>query len=126
MRVYTEKGELMKHIHTSKRRKKFEVLVSTREAQAAMMRLQPGDASEDKPHNEHPQSEQWLFVVSGTGRAISKRDGKSRGIGLRSGSLLLVEKRELHQIKNTGDEPLVTINLYVPLAYTADGEPRMK
>jgi mannose-6-phosphate isomerase-like protein (cupin superfamily) len=116
----------MKHIRTSKQRGKFEVLISTREAQAAMMTLQPGDASEKEPHNEHPQSEQWLLVISGSGKAVAKQGAKRRSIALAAGSLLLVEKRELHQIKNSGDVALVTINFYVPPAYTEDGEPKKR
>jgi oxalate decarboxylase/phosphoglucose isomerase-like protein (cupin superfamily) len=37
---------------------------------------------------------------------------------------LVIEKGELHQIKNSGRRPLVTINWYVPPAYDAGGEPR--
>ena len=104
---------------TKKRRKLFELLATTRgSAQAAMMTLQPGQDT-GEPENEHPQSEQWLFVISGTGRAnVGKRTAK-----LSAGSLLLIEKREIHQVKNTGRRPLVTINLYVPPAYSKNGEP---
>lgn len=44
-------------------------------------------------------------------------------VALAENSLLLVEKGELHQIKNTGRRSLVTINFYVPPAYNPDGEP---
>ena len=41
-----------------------------------MMTLQPGGTSDDEPSNEHPRSEQWVFVLSGTGEALI---GKRRG-----------------------------------------------
>ena len=108
----------MKLISTGKHRGEFDVLLSSRSTQAAMMTLQPGGSSSDEPVNEHPKSEQWLFVVSGTGRA---RVG-GRSVSLRPRSLLLIEKGEPHQIRNTGRSPLVTVNFYSPPAYRKDGE----
>ena len=34
----------------------------------------------------------------------------------------LIEKGEAHRITNTGRSPLVTLNFYVPPAYTSEGE----
>ncbi len=107
----------MRHIKTGSKRGFFKPLASTASAQAAMMVLRPGQST-GEPDNEHPNSEQWLFVISGTGRA---KVGKSR-IALRENSLLLIEKGEAHQVVNTGRRPLVTLNLYAPPAYTPDGE----
>ncbi|CAN5700288.1 cupin domain-containing protein [soil metagenome] len=108
----------MKLISTAKHRRTFEVLHSTRQTQAAMMSLRPGGASSDQSENEHPKSEQWLFVISGSGRAtVSGRTPR-----LRAGSLLLIEKGEGHRIVNTGRSPLVTVNMYSPPAYRKDGE----
>ena len=115
----------MKHIRTGFKRGQFDLLVATREAQAAKMTLRPGAASDDEPSNEHPHSEQWLFVLSGKGQAlVGKRRGALRRLELAANSLLVIEKGELHQIKNTGRKSLDTINLYVPPAYNDDGEPR--
>jgi mannose-6-phosphate isomerase-like protein (cupin superfamily) len=114
----------MKLFPTLKHRGRFEVLVATRGAQAAMMTLRPGDASADAPHNEHPHSEQWLFVISGSGEAVMRKGRSTRRAKIREHDLLVIEKGELHQIKNTGRKALVTVNLYVPPAYDKDGEPR--
>jgi mannose-6-phosphate isomerase-like protein (cupin superfamily) len=115
----------MKHIKTGKKRGQFDVLATTRSLQAAMMTLRPGGASDDEPSNEHPHSEQWLFVISGSGEArIGKRSSTLRRIELRENSLLVVEKGDLHQIKNTGRRPLVTLNFYAPPAYDSRGEPK--
>jgi hypothetical protein len=58
----------MKYIKTDTKRASFKVLDTTLSAQSAMMVLQPGEST-GEPQNEHPRSEQWLFVISGTGRA---------------------------------------------------------
>jgi mannose-6-phosphate isomerase-like protein (cupin superfamily) len=111
----------MKHISTSGLRKLFSVLESTRSSQVALMILPPGEST-GPPDNEHPQSEQWLFVISGTGLVRADR----RRVSLRQHSLVLIEKNEIHQVVNTGRRPLRTLNLYVPLAYTDSGEAKRK
>src|SRR2546428_9338367 len=108
----------MRHITTGSSRAFFKVLASTGSAQAATMTLRPGQKPGDAVENEHPNAEQWLFVVSGGGTA---RVGKRR-IEIRANSLLLIEKGEPHQIENTGGRRLVTFNLYVPPAYDPKGE----
>ena len=110
----------MQHIATGGKRSVFDVLASTRSAQAAMMTLRPGQSSSERPENEHPRAEQWLFVVKGTGRAVV---GPSRA-ALKEGSLLLIEKGETHQVTNTGRRALVTLNLYCPPAYDDQGDVR--
>jgi mannose-6-phosphate isomerase-like protein (cupin superfamily) len=113
---------IMRHIHTGAHRGFFRVLASSDAAQAAMMVLKPGQSTGEK-QNEHPRAEQWVYVVSGTGRArVGRRSAK-----LKDGSLLLVEQNEEHQIQNTGrKKPLVTINFYVPPAYTPGGDVRLR
>ena len=82
-----------------------------------MMVLQPGQSS-GEPQNEHPRSEQWLFVIAGAGKALVSK----RRIAIRENSLLVIEKGEVHQITNSGRRPLVTINFYAPPAYRNDGD----
>jgi mannose-6-phosphate isomerase-like protein (cupin superfamily) len=109
-------------MHTRSHRSFFRVLTCSDAAQAAMMVLKPGQSTGEK-QNEHPRAEQWLFVISGTGRArVGRRAAK-----LKEGSLLLVEQNEEHQVENTGrKKPLVTLSFYVPPAYTRDGEVRLR
>ena len=82
------------------------------------MVLGPGDAEGDSG-NRHRGADQWLYVVSGTGEA--RVDGKRHR--LRAGSLLLIERREKHEVRNTGRTPLRTLNFYSPPAYRTDGNP---
>ena len=84
--------------------------------QAAEMVIAPGE-SEGGPENVHSKSDQWLFVVGGSGLAIV--EGKRRQ--LRRGSLLLIAHGERHEIRNTGRRLLVTMNHYSPPAYEQNG-----
>jgi len=95
----------------------FEVAFAVRNVQAAGMTLAPG-ANTGGPHNRHGGADQWLYVVSGTGLAVV--DGVQQP--LQSGSLLVIEHGETHEIRCTGDEPLRSVNFYSPPAYDDDGE----
>jgi mannose-6-phosphate isomerase-like protein (cupin superfamily) len=96
----------------------FAVAVGNKKAQAAEMVLAPGDC-EGGPDNSHRGSDQWMFVVAGTGVAIIE----SRRVKLSAGTLLLIERGETHEIRNTGRRPLQTVNLYIPPAYNKSGNP---
>ena len=97
----------------------FRVLWDCRGVQAAQMVIAPG-GREGGPDNRHRGAEQWLYVVSGSGLAIV--DGARRRLA--AGSLLLIERGEAHEIRNTGRTPLRTENFYAPPAYTDGGEER--
>jgi mannose-6-phosphate isomerase-like protein (cupin superfamily) len=98
--------------------KGFRVVFGNKQAQAAEMVLAPGDA-EGSPDNRHRGADQWLYVVSGRGTALV--NGKR--VQIRAGTLMLIEHRDRHEIRALGDEPLRTLNIYVPPAYTPDGDP---
>jgi mannose-6-phosphate isomerase-like protein (cupin superfamily) len=111
----------MKLIRTTGHRESFRILAETRLLQAAVMTLPPGETT-GEPDNEHPDSEQWLLVLSGVGRAKVGR----RTAALKEGSLLVIEKGETHQVKSTGrKQPLVTLNFYAPPAYKAGAKPKI-
>jgi mannose-6-phosphate isomerase-like protein (cupin superfamily) len=112
----------MKSILATRHRGKFQPVLATRDAQAAMMTLAPKGESDESVSNEHPHSEQWLYVIAGTGVAtIVPRRGSRRSLKLRAGMLVVIEKGDRHQIKNTGRKKLSTLNFYVPPAYDAEG-----
>lgn len=96
--------------------KGFKIVMGTRRGQAAQMTLAPGEV-EGGPGNRHGGADQWLFVVSGRGVALVEGTPHP----LRAGSLLLIERGERHQIRNTGRGLLKTLNFYGPPAYTASG-----
>ena len=95
----------------------FRVAIGNRRAQAAEMVLEPGKAEGDS-NNRHRGADQWLYVVSGTGRATVNK----RRYALKAGSLLLIERGDEHEIRNTGRTPLKTLNVYVPPAYDPEGD----
>lgn len=98
--------------------KGFRVLPGNLRSQAAEMVLAVGDAEGDA-ENRHRGSDQWLFVVAGSGTA--RINGKR--YSLRPGTLMFIERGDRHEIKNTGRGLLRTLNVYVPPAYTPRGEP---
>lgn len=97
--------------------KGFHVLVGDSRSQAASMVIDPGKC-EGGADNRHKGADQWLYVESGRGEAIV--DG--RACALETGSLILIERGERHEIRNTGRVPLRTLNFYVPPAYTEEGD----
>ncbi|HEX6154398.1 MAG TPA: cupin domain-containing protein [Burkholderiales bacterium] len=99
----------------------FRVIPGNRASQAAEMVLAPG-GKEGGADNRHRGADQWLYVLSGSGEAIVGR----RRHKLRAGSLFLIERKERHQISNTGRGLLRTLNVYVPPAYRKDGNPRSR
>ena len=99
-------------------RKGFRVHRGNRRSQAAEMVIEPGGAEGDLD-NRHRGADQWLFVLEGRGTATV--EGRRRKLA--PGGLLLIERGERHEIRNTGRVLLRTLNFYVPPAYRKDGDP---
>lgn len=95
----------------------FRVVLGDEHSQAAQMTLAPGE-TEGGPDNKHRGADQWLFVVAGTGAALVEGER----VELRPGTLVLIQRGERHEVRNTGAEPLRTLSVYVPPAYTPDGD----
>lgn len=112
-------------MHTKKLRltEGFRVAFEVRRAQCAEMVLAPGD-SEGGEDNHHRGADQWLYVVDGTGVAIVHAGGRRRRVRLESGRLLVIEKGERHEVRNTGQALLRTLNFYYPPAFGRDGKPK--
>lgn len=96
----------------------FRVALGNRRGQAAEMVIAPG-ATEGGKNNRHRGSDQWLYVVGGSGLAVVN----GRRQPLDPGTLVLIERGDAHEIRNTGRMPLQTLNVYVPPAYDGSGEP---
>lgn len=94
----------------------FHVVLGDEHSQAAQMTLVAGE-TEGSAENRHRGADQWLFVVSGTGEARVNDEH----VRLRAGSLLLFQRGDTHEIRNTGRGLLRTLNIYVPPAYTDAG-----
>jgi mannose-6-phosphate isomerase-like protein (cupin superfamily) len=96
--------------------KGFRVAIESAQAQVAEMVIPPGEA-EGGPDNRHRAADQWLYVISGSGCATVN----GRRIPLSAGTLLLIEHRDRHEVRNTGRSLLKTLNFYTPRAYTKSG-----
>ena len=90
----------------------FRVLAKTGRSEAATLVLGPGQTT-GGPDNVHAGSDQWLFVLAGTGRATVAGED----LELVPGALLLIEAGEPHFIANSGSAPLRTLSFYAPPAF---------
>jgi mannose-6-phosphate isomerase-like protein (cupin superfamily) len=103
---------MMKTVRAGGAKGFFDVVAGTARSQAATMVLNPGQAT-GGDDNVHAGSDQWLYVIAGRGEATVN----SRRVSIESGELLLIEAGERHEIRNTGTDPLVTVNVYAPPEY---------
>jgi mannose-6-phosphate isomerase-like protein (cupin superfamily) len=90
----------------------FELLGGTSRSQAAAMTLAAG-SSTGGADNRHAGSDQWLYVVSGSGEATI--DGSR--VPLEPGDLVLVAAGEAHEIRAADHDDLVTVSVYAPPEY---------
>ena len=90
----------------------FRIVPGTVRSQTEMV-IEPGK-SEGGQDNRHRGADQWLFVVEG--EATPSVNGKSNALS--PGSLILIERGDRHEIRNTGRELLRTLNIYLPPAYS--------
>lgn len=97
--------------------KGFRIAIGNSRSQAAEMVIEPGGA-EGGATNRHRGADQWLYVVAGRGEI--RINGKRQALS--SGTVVLIERGDRHEVKNTGRALLRTINVYVPPAYTNSGE----
>ena len=107
------------HSKTLRFGKGFRVAFEVRKAQAAEMVIPPG-GSEGGADNRHRGADQWLFVVSGSG--VATVEGER--VPLKAGTLLVIEKGERHEVRNTGRTLLKTLNFYYPPAFDTEGDPK--
>lgn len=90
----------------------FRVLQTTDDAQLAVMKLDEGQVSGEFG-NEHPGSEQWLFVLEGDGQVKIGEHTSALAVG----DLVLIPKGAPHQVIG----PNRTLSFYAPPAYPAEG-----
>ena len=78
----------------------FRIVQGDSHSQGVRMTLAPGEA-EGGPDYRHRGADQWLYVVSGSGVAMVEGER----VELREDTLVLIQRRERHEIRNTGDTP---------------------
>ncbi|MGZ3505629.1 MAG: cupin domain-containing protein [Vulcanimicrobiaceae bacterium] len=90
----------------------FQILETSKLTQTAVMTLAPGEASGPKM-NEHPRSEQVLYLVEGELAA----EIDDRRFTMRAGDSTIVPAGADHRFTNHGSAPALTFNVYAPPAY---------
>lgn len=90
------------------------VLWTGEHAQIVAMTIPAGGEIGDEVH---PETDQILTFISGTG--VADLAGHSHEIG--AGDQCAVPAGTRHNFRNTGDEPLVLYTVYAPPEHSADG-----
>ena len=93
------------------------MLQTAKKSQTATMILKPGEDSGEYG-NEHPESEQILYVIKG--QVVAEISGDSRT--LKAGDAVIVPLRAKHRFLNKSKRPVVTFNVYTPPAYGENEE----
>jgi mannose-6-phosphate isomerase-like protein (cupin superfamily) len=91
----------------------FEIMMTTDRSQFAVMVLQNGQKSGEMG-TDHPQSDQFLLVLEGTGQLVLKGED----IHLDPGDAVIIPAGIEHQVVGTSEHPFRTVNVYAPVAYT--------
>lgn len=102
----------MKKHNINQAKGSFAVLQTDGRSQAAVMRLAPGGWSGEKG-NEHPHSDQVLFVVRGEVVAEIGDDRET----LHAGDAVIVPAGAPHRFGNESKDEALTFNVYTPPAY---------
>ena len=102
----------MELIHFDDEKPWFKVLQTGRKSQVARMVLAPGKSS-GPMGNEHPKSEQVLYVIRGE---VLAEIGDAKQT-LRQGDAIMVPPGAAHRFTNHSESPALTLNIYSPPAY---------
>lgn len=87
----------------------FKVLSDTGRSQFATVALEP-QQKHGSAETINQDADQWLYVISGSGRAVVGEDAVELG----PGALVLIEAGEPHEIRNLGDTMLEAISICAP------------
>lgn len=90
----------------------FSVLATTHRSQAATLVVAPNDHV-GGTDNAHPDADQWLYVIAGSGRAVFANETVEIG----PGAVVLIEAGESHEIRNLDDSPLEALTIYTSAVY---------
>jgi quercetin dioxygenase-like cupin family protein len=74
---------------------------------SCMVQFQPGASA--KPPHSHPDCEEAIYILSGTGQMLLK-GGEKRQV--ETGSFLLMRRNEVHMLTNTGPDVMKAICFY--------------
>jgi len=112
LREERQEGKAMRAVNLTEMPDGFMVLAGNDRSQAATMVLQ-SHGQNSSLESQHAESDQWLLVLSGTGRAIVAGEE----VRLRPGLMLLIEAGEPHEIRSDSEAVLRTVNIFSPPAF---------
>lgn len=75
---------------------------------SCVIRVLPGETVQ--PAHSHPEGEELIYIVSGTGQAWV--DGEIQP--MRTGTAVLFEQGQVHMIRNIGDEEMKVVCFFAP------------
>jgi mannose-6-phosphate isomerase-like protein (cupin superfamily) len=90
----------------------FEVIQTTDRSQAAVMRLDPGEAT-GRQAESHKDSEQLLLLLEGK---LAAEIGSER-LTMKAGDMVIIPAGVKHKFTNSGTTVAVTFNTYCPPEY---------
>src|SRR5262249_37156464 len=102
----------MKKANTREASSWFDVLLTARHTQAAVMRLDTSGVSSESL-NTHATSDQVLLVLDGAVRA----EVGTEKADLSQGDVVIVPAGTPHRFRSAGSRPAVTFNVSSPPAY---------
>ncbi len=91
----------------------FRVLLHGHHSQVALLSLRPGEGTGNPASSDHPQADQVIYVLAGTGAATVS----DTTISLAPGDVLIIPAGAPHELRCTGSTPLHTLTVYAPPAY---------
>ena len=75
---------------------------------ACVIRIAPGDKV--RPAHSHPQGEEVIYIISGTGRVLVEGEVAP----VRAGSTVLFPQGAVHMLHNTGEEEMKVVCFFAP------------
>jgi quercetin dioxygenase-like cupin family protein len=75
---------------------------------ACVIRVAPGDKV--RPAHSHPNGEEVIYIVSGSGRVLVGGDVQA----VRAGSAVLFPQGVVHMLHNTGNEEMKVVCFFAP------------
>ena len=111
-RPITFKDAVMNLSNINQTKEWFEVLQTTDRSQAAVMRLNPGEASGEYAES-HEDSEQLLLLLEGI---LAAEIGSER-LTMKEGDIVIIPAGVKHKFTNSGTTVAVTFNTYCPPEY---------
>jgi quercetin dioxygenase-like cupin family protein len=75
---------------------------------ACVIRVAPGDKV--RPAHSHPQGEEVIHIIRGTGRVLVAGEVAS----VRAGTTVLFPKGAVHMLHNTGEEEMKVVCFFAP------------